>query len=129
MFSEYNLYTEYPQSNLVSSSQSHRDRIYIVRDIIMKLVEYGQLNQTALVSYCGLNLKKHRNIFDKMELNGLIIKTEKSLGKRTVTVYSASQKGLEFCRTIVEPYEKLFPRSPDSNGNNIISLVDPHEYD
>lgn len=126
---EYNLYTEYPQSNLVSSSQSHRDRIYIVRDIIMKLVEYGQLNQTALVSYCGLNLKKHRNIFDKMELNGLIIKTEKSLGKRTVTVYSASQKGLEFCRTIIEPYEKLFPRSLDSNGNNIISLVDTHEYD
>ena len=77
----------------------------------MKLVEYGQLNQTALVSYCGLNLKKHRNIFDKMEHNGLIIKTEKSLGKRTVTVYSASQKGLEFCRTIIEPYEKLFPRS------------------
>ena len=129
MFSEYNLYTEYPQSNLVSSSQSHRDRIYIVRDIIMKLVEYGQLNQTALVSYCGLNLKKHRNIFDKMELNGLIIKTEKGLGKRTVTVYSASQKGLEFCRTIIEPYEKLFPRSPDSNGNNSNSLVDQHEYD
>ena len=126
---EYNLYTEYPQSNLVSSSQSHRDRIYIVRDIIMKLVEYGQLNQTALVSYCGLNLKKHRNIFDKMELNGLIIKTEKSLGKRTITVYSASQKGLEFCRAIIEPYEKLFPRSTDSNGDNTISLVDPHEYD
>jgi predicted transcriptional regulator len=95
----------------------------------MKLVEYGQLNQTALVSYCGLNLKKHRNIFDKMELNGLIIKTEKSLGKRTVTVYSASQKGLEFCRAIIEPYEKLFPRSIDSNGDNTISLVDPHEYD
>lgn len=129
MSSEYNLYTEYPQSNLVSSSQSHRDRIYIVRDIIMKLVEYGQLNQTALVSYCGLNLKKHRNIFDKMELNGLIIKTEKGLGKRTVTVYSASQKGLEFCRTIIEPYEKLFPRSPDTNEYNTISLVDPHEYD
>lgn len=129
MFSEYNLYTEYSQSNLVSSSQSHRDRIYIVRDIIMKLVEYGQLNQTALVSYCGLNLKKHRNIFDKMEHNGLIIKTEKGLGKRTVTVYSASQKGLEFCRTIIEPYERLFPRSPDTNRNNAISLVDPHEFD
>jgi predicted transcriptional regulator len=108
---EYNLYTEQLQPNLVSSSQSHRDRIYIIRDIIMKLVEYGQLNQTALVSFCGLNLKKHRSIFDKMELNGLIIKTEKSLGKRTVTVYSATQKGLEFCRSIIEPYEKLFPRS------------------
>jgi predicted transcriptional regulator len=126
---KYNLYTDQFQSNLVSSPQSHSDRIYIVRDIIMKLVEYGQLNQTALISYCGLNLKKHRTIFDKMELNGLIIKTEKSLGKRTVTVYSASQKGLEFCRTIIEPYEKLFPRSPDTNGINTISLVDPHAYD
>jgi len=103
----------------VSGLQSHRDRIYIIRDIIMKLVEYGQLNQTALVSFCGLNLKKHRSIFDKMEFNGLIIKTEKPLGKRTVTVYSASQKGLEFCRAIIEPYEKLFPRSSDTNGNDI----------
>jgi len=112
---EYSLYTEQLQPKLVSSSQSHRDRIYIVRDII--LVEYGQLNQTALVSFCGLNLKKHRSIFDKMELNGLIIRTEKSLGKRTVTVYSATQKGLEFCRTIIEPYESLFPRSIDINGS------------
>jgi DNA-binding PadR family transcriptional regulator len=55
-----------------------------------------------------------------MELNGLIIRTEKRLGKRTVTVYSASQKGLEFCRTIIEPYEKLFPRSPEPEGNNNI---------
>lgn len=118
---EYNLYTEHLQPNLVSSSQSHRDRIYIIRDIIMKLVEYGQLNQTALVSFCGLNLKKHRSIFDKMELNGLIIKTEKSLGKRTVTVYSATQKGLEFCRSIIEPYEKLFPRSYEMNSNEMNS--------
>ena len=115
-FLEYSLYTEQIQSNVVSSSQSHRDRIYIVRDIIMKLVEYGQLNQTALVSFCGLNLKKHRSIFDKMELNGLIFRTEKTLGKRTVTVYSATQKGLEFCRSIIEPYEKLFPRPADANG-------------
>jgi DNA-binding PadR family transcriptional regulator len=52
-----------------------------------------------------------------MELNGLIIKTEKSLGKRTVTVYSATQKGLEFCRGIIEPYEKLFPRSIEMNSS------------
>lgn len=117
MLLEYSLYTEQLQSNVVSSPQSHRDRIYIVRDIIMKLVEYGQLNQTALVSFCGLNLKKHRSIFDKMELNGLIIRTEKTLGKRTVTVYSATQKGLEFCRSIIEPYEKLFPRPADVIGH------------
>ncbi|MGA9940958.1 MAG: hypothetical protein WBP88_03060, partial [Nitrososphaeraceae archaeon] len=68
-------------------SQSYRDRIYIVKDIIMKLVEYGELNQTALVSFCGLNLKKHRSIFEKMEFNGFISKAEISLGKRLVTVY------------------------------------------
>jgi hypothetical protein len=37
-------------------------RIYIVKDIILKLVEYGELNQTAPVSFSGLNLKKHKNL-------------------------------------------------------------------
>ena len=98
-------------TNVVSGSQPYRDRIYIVKDIIMKLVEYGELNQTALVSFCGLNLKKHRSIFDKMESNGLINKVETSLGKRTITIYKPTQSGIAFCRTILEPYEKLFPRS------------------
>jgi len=76
----------------------------------MKLVEYGELNQTALVSFCGLNLKKHRSIFEKMELNGFISKAEISIGKRLVTVYKPTQRGLEFCRSILEPYEIVFPR-------------------
>jgi hypothetical protein len=63
-----------------------------------------------------------------MEINGLINRTEKRLGKRTVTVYSASQKGLEFCITIIEPYEKLFPRSPDSDRNNIINSADKDDF-
>jgi predicted transcriptional regulator len=42
-----------------SSHHLYRDRIYIVKDIILKLVEYGQLNLTALISFCGLNFKKH----------------------------------------------------------------------
>jgi predicted transcriptional regulator len=77
---------------------------------MMKLVEYGELNQTALVSFCGLNLKKHRTIFEKMELNGFISKGEIPLGKRVVTVYKPTEKGLDFCRSILEPYEKMFPR-------------------
>jgi predicted transcriptional regulator len=95
----------------VPDSQSYRDRIYIIKDIIMKLVEYGELNQTALVSFCGLNLKKHRVIFEKMELNGFIAKSETPLGKRIVTVYKPTEKGLDFCRSILEPYEKMFPRA------------------
>jgi len=95
----------------VPDSQSYRDRIYIIKDIIMKLVEYGELNQTALVSFCGLNLKKHRAIFEKMEVNGFISKGEIPLGKRVVTVYKPTERGLDFCRSILEPYEKMFPRA------------------
>lgn len=92
------------------STSSYRDRIYIVEDIILKLVEYGELNQTALISFCGLNLKKHKSIIDELELNELISRTEAQVGKRAVTVYRATQKGIEFCRSILEPYEKMFPR-------------------
>ena len=92
------------------SSASYRDRIYIVKDVIIKLVDYGELTQTALVSYCGLNLKKHKGILDDLESNGLISRSETIYGKRTITIYKPSVKGMEFCRTILEPYEKMFPR-------------------
>ncbi|HEU4984374.1 MAG TPA: hypothetical protein VFT58_01930 [Nitrososphaera sp.] len=109
-------------SRLVSSSSSssslaaipqvsYRDRIYIVKDIILKLVEYGELNQTALVSFCGLNLKKHKPILDDLEFKGLLQRSERSSGKRTFMFYSATAWGIEFCGTILEPYEKMFPRS------------------
>jgi predicted transcriptional regulator len=100
------------------SPTSYRDRIYIVEDIILKLVEYGELNQTALVSFSGLNLKKHRFILDELEINGLIQKRESSFGKRTVIVYKPTQKGVEFCRSILEPYERMFPRRKESVVNN-----------
>jgi predicted transcriptional regulator len=100
------------------SPTSYRDRIYIVEDIILKLAEYSELNQTALISFSGLNLKKHRCILDELEVNGLIQKCESSFGKRTVTVYKPTQKGVEFCRSILEPYERLFPRRKESVANN-----------
>lgn len=94
----------------MSGPGSYRDRIYIIKDIILMLVQYGELNQTSLVSFCGLNLKKHKPILDELEVNGLISREERQLGKRMITVYKPTQKGLEFCRTILEPYEKVFPR-------------------
>ncbi|MFL6326751.1 MAG: winged helix-turn-helix domain-containing protein [Nitrososphaeraceae archaeon] len=100
------------------SPTSYRDRIYMIEDIILKLVEHGELNQTALISFCGLNLKKHRCILDELEINGLIQKCESPFGKRTVTVYKPTQKGVEFCRSILEPYERLFPRRKESVANN-----------
>lgn len=92
------------------SQASYRDRIYIVKDIILKLVEYNELNQTTLVSFCGLNLKKHKSILDELELNQLISRSEIQFGKRVITVYKPTQQGIEFCRSILEPYEKMFPR-------------------
>ena len=92
------------------SPSSYRDRIYIVKDVILKLVEYGELNQTALVSFCGLNLKKHKPILEDIERNELVERREATIGKRTVTIYRPTQKGMAFCRDILEPYEKVFPR-------------------
>jgi predicted transcriptional regulator len=92
------------------SGSSYRDRIYIIKDIILLLVQYGELNQTALVSFCGLNLKKHKPILDELEANNLITSMEQSLGKRIITIYKPTSKGIEFCKTILEPYENVFPR-------------------
>ena len=100
------------------SPTSYRDRIYIVKDVILKLVEYGELNQTALVSFCGLNLKKHKSILEDIEHNELIERRETTTGKRTVTIYSPTQKGMSFCRDILEPYEKMFPRRKDEMKRN-----------
>ncbi|HWS20913.1 MAG TPA: hypothetical protein VN239_09505, partial [Nitrososphaera sp.] len=35
---------------------------------------------------------------------------EATIGKRTITIYRPTLKGMEFCRVILEPYEKMFPR-------------------
>lgn len=64
------------------STKEYRDRVYIRKDIILKLVQYGTLNQTALLSYCGLNLQKHKEIIDEMEEKGLIAKTEEQWGSK-----------------------------------------------
>ncbi len=102
----------------MSSSSIYRDRIYIIKDIILMLVQYGELNQTALVSFCGLNLKKHKPILDDLKSNDFIASIERSLGKRIVTIYKPTQKGVDFCRAILEPYEKLFPRKKAINEKN-----------
>jgi predicted transcriptional regulator len=106
------------------SPSSYRDRIYIVKDVILKLVEYGELNQTALVSFCGLNLKKHKSILEDIEQNELIERREATIGKRTVTIYRPTQKGIGFCRDILEPYEKMFPRRKDEINKEENSVVE-----
>ncbi len=95
---------------LPSFTRSYRDRNYIIKDILSKLVEHGELNKSNLISYCGLNSKKHEYIIDYLESNGLIIKNEIFQRKRTISIYRPTEKGSEFCRTILQSYEKMFPR-------------------
>lgn len=96
------------------SESSYRDRIYIVKDLILKLIEHNELNQTTLLSFCGLNLKKHKSILDELESNEFISKTELPYGKRRMVIYKPTRKGIEFCTNILEPYEKVFPRRKTS---------------
>jgi len=97
--------------NHLPTSHCYRDRIYIIKDVILHLVEYGYLNQTSLIRFCGLNLKKHRSILDELEFNAFISRSESMIGHRSITIYKPTQKGIEFCNKIIVPYEKVFPRN------------------
>ena len=78
---------------------------------MFKLYEYGELNQSKLMSYCGLNNVKHKEIIDDLVEKELIVRTEESWGCKTIIKYRVSQKGREILKEILEPYEALFPRS------------------
>lgn len=83
------------------SSAAYRDRIfiYIIKDLILKFVEWGELNQTSLMSFCRPNLKKHRSILDGMEANGLIARRDEADGEKVTTIYKSSpQKDSIFLR-------------------------------
>jgi predicted transcriptional regulator len=55
----------------------------------------AKMNQTAIATFCGLNITKHRSILDKMEHNGLIERTEYALGKRSIAIYQSTPRGVE----------------------------------
>ena len=77
----------------------------------MKLNDYGELNQTQLMSYCGLNNVTHKPIIDELVEKGLIMRFEEPWGKQNrIIKYRVSEKGREIATAIFEPYELLFPR-------------------
>jgi predicted transcriptional regulator len=96
---------------MIQMVHEYRDRIYIRKDILLKLYEYGELNQSKLMSYCGLNNVKHKEILDDMAKKEMIIRTEERWGNKNIIKYRVSEKGNEILREILEPYESLFPRS------------------
>ena len=94
----------------MSAAKEYRDRIYMREYILLKLVQHEELNQTSLLSYCGLNLQKHKFILDEMEERGLIERREGLRGKRRIALYSITPKGRDFLKRVLEPYEAMFPR-------------------
>jgi predicted transcriptional regulator len=75
------------------------------------LAEYGELNQTKLLSYSGLNLAKHKKIINELSEKGLIEKNENLWGSKTVLNYKITEKGRKFCQMVLDPYEEMFPRN------------------
>jgi len=81
--------------------------IYIVKDIILKLVEYAELNQTVPVSFSSLNFKKHKPILDNLQQHDMIQRGKRLLENEQRPL-STDIGGLAFCNDILEPYERVF---------------------
>jgi predicted transcriptional regulator len=80
----------------------------------LKLNDYGELNQSQLMSYSGLNNVKHKPIIDELVEKCLIIRFEEPWGEQNKIIkYRVSEKGKEIVKAILEPYELLFPRSAE----------------
>jgi hypothetical protein len=58
-----------------------------------------------------------------MESKGLITKDHISIGKRAITTYKPTEKGIDFCKSILEPYEIMFPRTDIGMKENIAVLL------
>ena len=67
------------------------------------------MNQSKLMSMCGLNNVKHKEILDEMVQKQLLNRTEESWGNKIIFKYDISDKGREIFRAVLQPYEDLFP--------------------
>jgi len=76
----------------------------------LKLYEYGEMNQSRLMSICGLNNVKHREILDDMVEKQMLERRDEAWGNKTIIKYNISQKGKDILSAVLEPYEELFPR-------------------
>lgn len=91
-------------------AREYRDRIYIRKDILLKLYEYGEMNQSRLMSICGLNNVKHKGILDSMVSKQMIERREEAWGSKTIFKYKIAQKGKILLEEVLQRYEDLFPR-------------------
>ena len=72
------------------------------------------MNQSRLMSICGLNNVKHKEILDDMVEKQMLDRKHEPWGNKTILKYKISEKGISILREVLEPYEDMFPRE-DSN--------------
>lgn len=77
---------------------------------MLKLYEFGEMNQSRLMSICGLNNVKHKEILDSMVSKQMIERKEELWGQKRIYKYSISEKGKILLSEVLQRYEDLFPR-------------------
>ena len=97
----------------------YRDRIYIRKDILLKLYEHGEMNQSKLMSYCGMNNVKHKEILDSMVEKGMIDKNEQAWGSKIIRKYNISEKCI--CISFMNII-KIFLQVIQTNMTRILDL-------
>ncbi len=76
----------------------------------MKLYEFGEMNQSRLMSICGLNNVKHKGILDSMVEKQMIERNDEAWGSKSIHKYKIAEKGKILLEEVLQRYEDLFPR-------------------
>lgn len=74
------------------------------------MYESGEMNQSRLLSSCGLNNAKHKKILEDMVEKGFLDYRIEQGKNQSVLKYRISEKGIEILKEVFERYELLFPR-------------------
>ncbi len=77
---------------------------------MLKLYEYGEMNQSKLMTVCRLNNVKHKGILDSMVNKQMIEKREDFWGNKTIYKYKIAENGKTLLEEVLQRYENLFPR-------------------
>ena len=68
------------------------------------------MNQSKLMSICGLNNAKHKGILDDLIEKGILNLEKEPWGNKVILKYKISEKGVRIMKEVLDPYEELFPR-------------------
>jgi predicted transcriptional regulator len=94
-----------------------RDKIYIIKDVMMRLLRTGEMNKSMLLSLCGLNSKIHAFVLDDLEERNFVVRRRTRNGAKEISIYNITYDGMQFCNNILTPYEEVFPRKARGDVN------------